>query len=605
MKRKVIFLMICCLIFCFLTKVEANICSEDASNTSTHYSGSVGCSTDLAQGTSPASDFSPFAGVFHPKSDPTYFNNNSFDGKTTGTMDLTALKELKAKRVRMTVPWNYIEPIQGEFNNSLILEMDEDLRDAQVVSAVLTLKCNAQWATRSGSSETKSMPPLLQYIPHYKHFVRKVASLLKNSPIDYSFQIENEPYTIPGNYWGGTIEEYAYLFKIAERAIEEGDPLAQVGIGGIPHDTLQKAIEGDYPSKARLAYVLSKTKDINDFIDVHLYLSENHMYTALVFLSTLIQEYGHPGVPVISTERGSPDMRLCPWAPPYDDLLLIPDVQEEYNKILNNASLNIQEKAIVFAVFLRDHPVARGILERYQAGNLVIRIVQMIHLGLKETHSLCMQDSPFRPPHKIPKGYYDAYECLCRSHGIPKPMFWSYKMVIELLEGYKSVTQILSNSEGRMFRFDFLDRDPLYVLWRHSWSQASDMTPIDLSGIIPSQQVRIKHIVTSLKEDHSPNYKKDGITFTNTIFVPGPGIPMFIEPVSIEMRGMASESEGSEPIQPEIGDEDFYGSEGDHSWNFPPDDDNSGITWSGKTGGLMQGPNDPYKGRNQLNYRPR
>jgi hypothetical protein len=103
---------------------------------------------------------------------------------------------------------------------------------------------------------------------------------------------------------------------------------------------------------------------------------------------------------------------------------------------------------------------------------------------------------------------------------LPKPVFYTYKMMTSKLKGFDSVEYI--NNDPEQIMFTFKDKAPVFVLWNQEGE-----TTTDLSNYVSTPYVNITHIVTELDPNNDPIYPPDENASTNSI--PINANPIFIE----------------------------------------------------------------------------
>lgn len=91
-----------------------------------------------------------------------------------------------------------------------------------------------------------------------------------------------------------------------------------------------------------------------------------------------------------------------------------------------------------------------------------------------------------------------------------KPAFFTYGVMTSLLKGFTSVEKL---SEEQI-KFNFEERDPVFVLWTESPPGTSD-----LCGLVATENVRMTHIVTELDTNNDPIYPANEIVPCGSVAV--------------------------------------------------------------------------------------
>ena len=156
--------------------------------------------------------------------------------------DPAAASEANVAWERILFYWSQLQPYGPDDWNTLHVP-DQWLQDAQAQGreVVGLLKNTPAWASDGGSGE--ATPPQGLDLPIddpgnlWAAFVRRAASFYGERGVHH-WIIWNEPDIAPGVYgheWGGTVEQYYRLLKVAYQVIKGVDPGATVHLAGITH----------------------------------------------------------------------------------------------------------------------------------------------------------------------------------------------------------------------------------------------------------------------------------------------------------------------------------------------------------------------------------
>lgn len=404
-------------------------------------------------------------GVFPP--------GNQYDGYRSAM-------ELKITEPRVIVSWNDFEPEKNNF--------DFQLFDAHItffsnvnMKPIVTIKSDSSWGTRGGFHHQTASPPkdMQDYIDFLTVFVNRY-----KDKIDY-WQIENEIYD-HGLYWEGTREEYVDLLKNAYNTIKEIDPDSKVVLNGLANFMFLEIEKGNEEAIDFLDYLMSHGEYF-DVIDFHYYYEPNQIYNTVNILKNSMQKHGYTK-PLIITEAGDIDLRLFGQhitgdpVPVIEELLTIEEVRNELIKVIDNGTISNND-VINFSIFLTENIHSRPLIEKYQAENLVKRISLSFSLGIESFNWLGMIE--LREP-DTPDWFFTIMP-LMDNTGVHKPAYYTYKLLIDQLDGINNVKKI----NDYVYNFSFNDTKPhIYIAWIDN-----DETVIDLSSEIHGY-AKVTQIIT-------------------------------------------------------------------------------------------------------------
>jgi hypothetical protein len=258
----------------------------------------------------------------------------------------------------------------------------------------------------SYGKKPKGVEDLLSYdypadIPVYKEYLR---FLVERYPRVQYWEVLNEADN--PMFWGDTPENYARLFTLTSREIRGRCPGCRVGI----------SLVGPNPPQAWFSAMAGICREA-DFLDLHQYQSET-MEELENFEEQDLRKWQEacPGVEIISTETGIPS--------------------EQFSTKGNRWEL--------------------GGSEPKQAQDSIRYLTMMFSAGYSKI-SYYLFDVDIFP------GQPDMFEHtgLLDEYNREKEAFATYKLMIEKLDHFSSITKL---GEGQ-YRYDFPDRDPMFVLW--------------------------------------------------------------------------------------------------------------------------------------------
>lgn len=439
-----------------------------------------------------------------------------------GKMSLDYAGELGIKRTRLGLFWEMIEPLEGKFNWTLADKVI-DMHYKAKISPLITVKSVSRWGADSGGGplgKFRAGPP--KDMKKYRKFIRAIAGRYKGK-VKY-WQIENEVFdktldTSP--FWNGTKEQYLELLKAAYEEIKKADPEAKVVIAGFANYLFVKYSEGNPKAKLFFEYVLEKGKDYYDVIDFHQYFTPDYLDEELAIIHGTMQKLGLKKE-LITTEVGDFDIRLFlvqavnpqKKIPIVQEFLKIPSVRKKLNEYLKGGVTNLERNQ--FSIFLKRNPDSGPLLEKYQAENLTKRLCINLSQGVTQFYWAWMMDQ------NDPIDWFMGNMSLTDSDGRKKPHFYTYKMLILKLRGFKNVKEIKIRRGIRFFQFLFADGRKLFIIWSDLEKQGIDLRPY-----VSDSDIKITHIITKRGETH-----RDAVTEKTKSCT----LPLTVTPVIVEGR---------------------------------------------------------------------
>ena len=395
---------------------------------------------------------------------------------------------------RIILSWNQFEPSKGQFK-FMLYDWNLHKMHQAGMSPIVTVKCDSSWGTKAPDpTKTASSPPIDEqdYIAFLTNFVIRY-----KDKVTY-YQIENEVYDY-GRYWNGSVEEYISLLQIASTTIRNLDEDAIIVLQGFANQVFREIEAGNSDALEYFNELLEQS-DYFDAIDFHQYYEPGDVVEIVSILKQGMAEHGiHKEL--ISTEAGDLDLRLfgrhiqyllygsVPPVPIVEQFLSIPEVRAYLQELLEEGLT--EQEWIDFAIFLSDNPESRPILEKYQAENLVKRVMITFSQGVKSFNQIVMMNQK-----ENPVDWFFAMMGLMDSEGNHKPSYYTYKLLIENLRGCNHIEKLSEeemegSSVSHVYAVHFSDDRPtLYI----AWSSCGDMR-IDISKQFPSI-AKVTHILT-------------------------------------------------------------------------------------------------------------
>ena len=267
------------------------------------------------------------------------------------------------------------------------------------------------------------------------------------------WQIENEPGKRPesgSTFWyGSTPYEYAELFLLAYDVIKETDPEAVVALAGFNHGSMQYGLKHDRSFLSEVLMRLSERGGSFDVFDYHFYEDSTRAASVPGTVHAFLDDYpAFQGTPIWVTETNVDKTRLDPYF-----------TEEEY--------------------------------DRFIAKDIVKRFTTFLENGIEKVFwfKLCDGDGEAWFTPREPDDYGNL-RGLTTSSFAPKPVYYTYKLLIEKIKGKEPAQPPELGETVRACKFGF-DDDAVYVLW--SDNADGGTVYVDLS--LPWERVLITHIV--------------------------------------------------------------------------------------------------------------
>ncbi len=418
--------------------------------------------------------------------------------------------DLKITQPRIIFSWNDFEPEKGSFNFE---RYDAFMNFASKVNfkPIVTIRSDSSWGTKGGFHDRASSPPI--DMQDYIDFLTFLADRYKGQV--GGWQIENEIYD-HSTFWDGTRQEYIELLQNAYRTIKKVDPTAKVVLNGLANALFVEIDKGNEEAIEFLDFLM-KHGDYFDIIDFHYYIEPENIYVTVDILNNLMQKYDYTK-PLIITEAGDLDLRLFGQhltyirtregspVPVIRELLEVEEVRVKIAELMGRDG-DRSSDLIEFATFLTENDNSRPILEKYQAENLIKRVCLAFSLGIESFNWLGMIE--LREPNT--PDWFFAIMPLMTHGGEHKPAYYTYKLLIDVLQGIHSAEKI----SDHVFRFYYKDyRPPVYIAWIDHGE-----TTIDLSGEVRGEMELLRIITERGQTDEDAaieTVSSDAILINNT-----------------------------------------------------------------------------------------
>jgi hypothetical protein len=314
---------------------------------------------------------------------------------------------------------------------------------------ILNLRTGASPADLQSAKDQTSRPP--EDIEQYQQAVKALVSQCKRR-VKY-WQIENEIYGAPNQYWIGSPPAYVKMLNAAYDAIKLEDPAAKILLPGIALADIERL--PDVPEDHMLGYSLKHGK--YDIVDLHLYYRYQVISYRLDWLRQTMRKFGCGTKPVWVTEVGGVDLRAHGLA--------IGDLER------SQIPLSVQEEM------------------RLQAEELVKRFVLILEKGVERVL--------WHKPFSLYTVHFWSHMALAHQEGtklVKHPSFFTYQLMVRKLGGFTKLSRL---GEG-LYEFT-VDSKPILVLWSDTGGKA-----VDMSKALSGRRAKTASIVTELDSKGQP-----------------------------------------------------------------------------------------------------
>lgn len=413
--------------------------------------------------------------------------------KFTGTKLETACQMTKDAGIgwdRTSVLWKNIMDEEGNFNWVNLDEIIEKILRHEI-KIILTLRSvHEVFAPGSGEVDLgyetiwKSAPPAPEYLENYKDFIRQIVERYDGDGIsDAAFvngiknikywQIENKPGKKPNKgsmFWNGTAADYASLFLVAWNTIKEADPEAKVALSGFSHSAIKYFLENDRSFISEVIRIIHKKGGNFDIFDYHFYAEYQKFIKTTKFTDK----------PVWVTETNVNNNLLNPYS-----------TVEDYNRF-----------------------VSKDIVKRYST--MFVREVEKAFWFEFSDKKDATWTIPMEP------GDFEQFRGLVQSDLTPKPVYYTYKLLIGKISNKEGVQRLIIEPYVWMFKFGQNDK-AVYTLWYDSPSGEPKEVNIPLFW----ESVLITHVIT--ESGVTEPYKEVRSTQNGILSITLDDSPIFVE----------------------------------------------------------------------------
>jgi hypothetical protein len=374
---------------------------------------------------------------------------------------------------RCVVRWN--EHMDDEGN------LDFETLDRQIkiilnhkIKPIMTLRSvHELFAPGSGKIDLgykkvwRSAPPAPEYLHYYATFVREIverydgdgfsdAAFITDRKCVKYWQIECEPGKKPdqgSNYWNGTAADYADLYLFAHDVIKGADLSAQVALCAFTWGALIYYLENSTSFLMEVLRIIDEQGGNIDIFDFHFYKDYKRFFRIDNPLYAHIDGYSQFSLkPLWVTETNIDKNKMDPNF-----------TTEEYNRF-----------------------VAKDIVKRYSV--LFDGYVQKIFWFNFADKANATWNIPMEP------NDFEKFRGLTENSFAPKPVYYTYKLLIEKIKGKKAVRRIRAlqaDTDTWIYKFGRNDI-AVYILWYDNPDNQSTEEFIQL----PWEQVLITHVIT-------------------------------------------------------------------------------------------------------------
>jgi hypothetical protein len=352
---------------------------------------------------------------------------------------------IKWIRPGVDIAWQLVQPTKEHVENGSYEWVVIDNLYGNVPSGVNTLAnvCTGRQGMKSGTWEFVNRHVEEKYL----EFVKKVVERYDGdgiddmpglkSPVKY-WQIENEPAFFYGpNYdWQG----FSHLVEITYKIIKENSPEAKVALGGLavgfpvnPNDPLFEKAMGEQKFYISLLNNL-KGKYIDIFV---------------------INYYGNPKE----------------WPNEWRDIWNWKDMREIYNVIREKLNDNGYKNTEIWFTEIATPSKPYG--EKAQAISLIKRYIYPLSFGVKKIFWWNMIEGEYPLEVDKPSNHFGlVYDGIGKNdlgYGVKKLSYYTYKKVIEVLEGsdWNNIQIIQESDDIYIYKFT-KNKKSIYVAWTNN-----------------------------------------------------------------------------------------------------------------------------------------
>lgn len=370
---------------------------------------------------------------------------------------------------RCMVRWNEIVDNDGNFNwDGLDTRLENvfahGLRVILVFRSIHELFAPDSGLTDLGHKTVwTAAPPAPEYLEEYKAFVRQFVERYDgDGTLDAPFVnkrnkisnwgVETEPGKNPdqgSGFWNGTAADYAGLYLVAYDEIKQAYPEARVFLSAFTAQSMMYFINNGISFPSEVLRILHESGGDFDVFNLHCYweyTSYDEIHDAASTHLGLFPEFSSKPIWLTETnvEWGQLDSNYT---------------EEQYNAF-----------------------VAKDIVKRFAI---------MFDRGVKKVFWFQFRDKSGTWQVPMAPEDFTRFAGLTTPDLTPKPVYYTYKLLTEKLNGRAPAERIGSDPTGWVFKFGS-DYDPVYVMW--SDTSPGETTQVTLS--VPWEEAIISHVVT-------------------------------------------------------------------------------------------------------------
>lgn len=422
------------------------------------------------------------------------------------------------------VAWGLIEPEppkggKHHYEWHKIDEKVKKMQDAGVYLQVI-LKSASSWGTkfrakRERGRDIKSALPTEEYRESYKAFIYNIVERYDGDgkddmpglkiPIKY-WQIESEVHNKP--LWAGTADEYLDMLEMAYASVKKADPSAKVILAEFNFSSFFDRIKSDNELKNMIAKAervprytaiidfvrtLLKGRDSFDIIGFH----ANTNYTGIIWtvkwLRTEMSRLGYEKPIWIGDAVSGPLLEQGPFK-----------TEAQIRK----------GRQILSILDDKTHPRYEEVEDWYRHEQAKLTFKKMITAVGSGVERIFINNPIDWTDYWIPS--YRHFGLLDRN-GNPRPAFYTYKLVLEKLDGFNKVERLNPDEDVYIYRFEVNNRI-LYACWKEG---GEETIKLKING---------RHItIIEVVPENNNSFKSEERKIEDTLSVTLSDIPKIIE----------------------------------------------------------------------------
>lgn len=399
---------------------------------------------------------------------------------------------------RFDIYWGKLEPAKGIYDWTLTDELLSTISDDTPV--LFTIFSTSKWGSKYNNvrefisqyygneddPQIYNRPPssipinMQDYMDFLEVLVNKYGDRVKYWMIDNEVHSATDPYEwdtgfqlppdmpLISRFWIGTPEEYVDLLQNSYSKIKQIDSTMTVMASNfMKHET----------NEVFTNHILENCGVYTDVLALNFYRCPKDDIDRIIEMKAKMNSFGYDK-PIWVTEHGEIDI-AC------------------HTEAIFQESFNSPEEL------------------KLQAEEIVKRYVLAFSAGVKKMFRLTLnhQNEEWNATSK----YLHMGLTFDKAGNEKKPGYYTNKLLIEKLKNFRSVEKI----DYGIYRFNFLSKAPVYILWNNG------NATIDLSTHISTSNAKKTHIITGLDENNFPIYLADEIVSVDSIVIDE--TPVFIE----------------------------------------------------------------------------